>query len=492
VKILIISTTSPSFDTHWGTELEIMQRHIDDGDVVTHLCCNGELLACECNLYHDRTRCKNCIGRRRHGLSLLSKKVQSRSLLNLTHRDRVELADLPMQHYNLKEFSNKVVENFDIGFAVASSMISMIRDHEPVLSEHGSSFQRFVISALSVYRSVLNYLREHPVDRVYVFNGRLATCRAVFRACQSMKVPCFVHERGHDIHHYVVDENHTQLELAYIEHCIRQSWRDASNQSDRDAIAEKFYTDRLKGRQQSWYSFIGGQEDGLLPRNWVSNRRNIVIFNSSEDEYASIGNEWRNPLYADQQEGLERILDTLSNITHNVHLYLRIHPNLKTLDNTQTRKLATLSANFLTVIPPDDPVSTYTLVKNATAVLTFGSTVGIEGVYWGTPSILAGQSYYRNLGGTYNPSSHDELITMIKSELPPKNKEGAKMYGYFLNTFGMPFKYYKATSITNGTFKEHAFEVEESLADHVKSGLDVMYILRSRLRVLHSLRLPGN
>jgi hypothetical protein len=131
-----------------------------------------------------------------------------------------------------------------------------------------------------------------------------------------------------------------------------------------------------------------------------------------------------------------------------------MHPNLRKVDNEDVREVLRLTAPFLTVIPPDSPVSTYALLESADRVLTFGSSAGIEAVYWGTPSILAGHSLYRELGGTYNPASHDELVTLLKSDLPPKDKTPALMFGYYYATYGMPYRYYRATSVTHGTFRE--------------------------------------
>jgi hypothetical protein len=95
-------------------------------------------------------------------------------------------------------------------------------------------------------------------------------------------------------------------------------------------------------------------------------------------------------------------------------------------------------------------------------VLTFGSTVGIEAVFWGTPSIHAGVSYYHHLGGTYNASSHEDVIALLKADLPPKDRTAAFVYGYYLNTYGIPFKYFQATGVGAGRFKGQAIFVRQS------------------------------
>ena len=195
---------------------------------------------------------------------------------------------------------------------------------------------------------------------------------------------------------------------------------------------------------------------------------------------------------------MERIVQSLSQSEHNIHLYLRIHPNLKAIDNAQTRELATLKADFLTVLLPEDPVSTYALMKEADKVVTFGSTTGIEAVFWGIPSILAGPAYYGNLGGTYNPQSHEELIALLHADLSPKDKTPALMYGYYFNNYGVPFKYYEALGMTEGKFKGRKLVAKPTRWWAVGRDLErvwglryivrMIFILRTRARVIGSFR----
>jgi Capsule polysaccharide biosynthesis protein len=450
---VVVFTAYTRWTFHYATELEIMQRHLDDNDQVVQLYCDSALLACDVNPEHHANKCQECIGIRKNGLALLSPGVKSIPFLHLTRQDRHELAELRKHFDSIDELRSYRFDNFDVGYAVLSSIITWTRDPQVDLHVHDDLIARFVVSGFSVYRSMQNYLRQNQTDRVYVFNGRIVHARAVLRACQSMGIPCFLHERGHDLKHYGLFENAMPHEIDYIESEIRDKWiRDEEN-PDRQEIAEKFFVDRSKGIIGSWFSFTDTQLVGRLPTTWDTTKRNIAIFNSSEDEFASIGDEYINPLYASQQEGLERIIKSLATSSDNIHLYLRIHPNLKEVDNSQTRALARLKADRLTVIPADDPVCTYTLMRNADKILTFGSTVGIEAVYWNKPSVLAGPTYYRNLGGTYNPSSHDELISLLHADLPPMDKTAALMYGYYCNSAGIPFKYYEPLDVIEGKFK---------------------------------------
>ena len=94
------------------------------------------------------------------------------------------------------------------------------------------------------------------------------------------------------------------------------------------------------------------------------------------------------------------------------------------------------------------------MMRKATRVVSFGSTTGLEATYWGKPSILGYRSYFDRLGSVHIPKSHDEMMRLIVGDdTPPADKPARLMYGYFMKTFGMPFRYNRPTGLTGGTFK---------------------------------------
>jgi hypothetical protein len=393
------------------------------------------------------------MSKRNAGLKLLGKPVAFGSFYHLTEANRRELQTLKTEFASFEDLKQYRIDNFDIGFGVGSSLISMFKVAEPDVAANQQLIKRLIIASFSVYRSLQNYLDQQRVDLVYLYNGRFAPLRAAMRACQSRNVPFKVHEVGHSLQHYALWDNTIPHDVAYTEKKIREKWQSA-RQPERQQIGARFFEDRAKGKEYVYLSFVKDQQQDMLPANWDAHKKNIIIFNSSEYEFASIGDEWKNKIYGSQHEGIRSILQGLDQVEgHHVHLYLRMHPNLKGVTDTAVTDLLELRHPRLTIIPPESPISTYALLRNAGKVVTFCSTVGIEAVYWGVPSILLGMNYYYNLGGTYNPQTHEEAMTMLLEELPPKDKEAALMYGYYMNTFGIPFKYYETEQIFEGRFK---------------------------------------
>jgi hypothetical protein len=438
---------------HYETSLELMQRHLDAGDEVVMLQCNAALFSCDANPHHAFAACAQCMYRRHAGLRLLSRPVRTAPVFSLTGEDRRALSALQLEFADIEDLKCYCPEGFDLGYAVLSSLISMLRSAEPDLHalRNRRLLRRLMIATYAVFRSVRNYLAAEKPDRVYVYNGRYASSRAVLRAGQQAGVDVYVHEVGSTIHHYALYLNHMPHELRPAERAAREAWA-AADPAERVRVAEDYYRDLSRGVVQTWFAYTKEQQAGLLPPGWDATKLNIAIYNSSEDEFAAISDEWRSPLYASQIDGLRRIIDSVAGDAR-VHLYLRVHPNLRHVSDAFTARLAQLRGPNFTLIPADSPVSSYALLWNVGKVVTFGSSMGIEATFWGKPSILAGVSLYRNLGATYNPGSHEELVRLLYADLQPAPKEGALIYGYHRRTFGIPFKYFRAESVFEGQFK---------------------------------------
>ncbi len=428
---------------HWQlhvTDLELIQSHVDAGDEVTVLTCQGQMLACDNNPQRRPYRCIRCIGRSDAGLRLINGDFQAKPYYWLSDDEQRQLDLLNTDFANLSALQETYVENFDIGWAVLSSLITRHRDSNVNLQDQAFELEGLMKGAWSVYYSLRRHLREHPVDRVYVFNGRYASLRAALRASQAESTDCYVHDVGRDRQHYELYANTLPHDYQYITQQVNTAWDAHEGRVYRDSLAARWYRDRAQGLARSGKSFVDHQIAGCMPPNWDADRRNVVCFTSSEDEFAAIGESWQNPLYESQLDGLQRIVRDL--IREDLHLYVRMHPNLKGVENEQTRGLRNLDAANLTVIPADHPVSTYTLMQQADTVLTFGSTAGIEAVYWGKPSVLAGIAFYRELGGTYNPSHHQELVQLLRRSIPSRDSTPALKYGFYRATFGRPYQHY--------------------------------------------------
>ena len=445
MKVAIVApyrTVAP----HFEAELEIAQQHLDAGDEILFLSCEGQLANCDFNIERDESICVNCRGRRAHGMDLLGKSCSTVQL---------EAApDVKIPHFaSLQELMDWKVKNFDVGYAALSSLVSVIRDPEPDLQEHRDLLSRFIESALATWEQTQSFLSRHQPDRVYVYNGRFAAMRAVLRACQKMSVDCFLHERGCDLNHYDLLKNHLPHDIGGIEKVIRGLW-DTANPESRESIGASWYQDRLARVERNWVSFTKEQQQGQLPEGFDGSGRNVSIFCSSDDEFVAIGDAWKNLLYPNQVEAIAAIATSMLDASPDTNLFLRVHPNLKDVDNARKRSMMSLDFPNLTVIPADAAVDTYALLKASDQVVTFGSSVGMEAVYWDRPSVLLGPCLYQNLGGPVRSQTHAETIELLCADFQPAtDKTGALMYGHWFQSRGFRYKHFEASNLFEGKFK---------------------------------------
>lgn len=441
---------------HLETDLEITDTHLAAGDHVQWMVCTGEMEICELNVPHHRRECLACVARRAKGLALLPAEVPVvRYETYLTDEDRQRVAALSMDIDAPDVFRKRMFDDFDVGLSAMSSVIAHHRDDGIDLQDHADELQRYLRTSVRIYLAVRNYLRSHRPDLVYLFNGRMAPHRAVLRACQGEDVPCAVHERGGRIDQYLLTHGDMPHVIGKQLERMRAGWSNPDvPRAEKVRIAEHWYQERSKGRSADGFAFTDRQELGSLPPDFRKDRRNIAIFTSSEWEINAVTDEWLNPLYPTSIEGIRDIIAHVADSEEAIHFYLRIHPSRDSADSTQVREFLAIDGPNVTVLGPDDPVSSYALMHACEKSVVTGSTMGVESTYWGKPSILAGQAVWRTLGGAHVAKDRDHLMRMVLDpDLPVLDREGALLYGYDRASMGQTFQHYEPISVYDGLYR---------------------------------------
>ncbi len=445
---------------HFETVLEIIDRHLSAGDSITYITCEGELETCIVNPSHKRVSCLRCVDRRDQGVKLLDARIP---VVRLTYNAHM-LERLQTQFTSEEELQSYSIDSgaFDIGWGVLSSLISYTQLTHPSFQKHKQTIAQLMRMSAFVYWGTLNFIDAHQPDAVYFFNGRFAEARGVLRACQKKGVACFAHERAYDrLNMYEITNNTLPHDYQYLLHEVRKAWYSSVLPEDEKiAIGSSFFEERVVNKD-AW-AITKEQAKGALPKEFQIDDCNVVIFQSSEDEFAAIGDEWKNHVYDTQLEGIKRIKNDIRErkenglLGDNVRLYVRMHPLLKTYPLAEVQPYYDLHDKHCRIIRPDDPVHTYTLMQYANRVLVFGSTVGIEAPYYGVPSILAGKALYIGLGSTYDAYSHEDVMEYLtRKELPAREKIGCYMFGFYYKTFGVPYRNFQPTGLYSGTYKGH-------------------------------------
>jgi hypothetical protein len=475
---IVVCTTHAFWPSHCERDLDLIQQHIDAGDKVTRLACQTEFDRCDFHLELGpdpaerdvRFRCATCIDRLKRSQQLI---VGDCAVVRYQDLPGWKDFDPPSRpaFRDIGELQSFEWNGFDAGMAVGSSLISYVRVTRPDIQPYAEVIDRSLVSALRLYASARKYLARERPDIVYVFNGRFTHTRALFRACQEEQVNCLIHEMGSRLTHYGVFPNSLPHDRGRFGMRVREMWAESVDQPGAREAAAAWYEDRAKGVDQGWFSFTKHHDPGLRPAGWDDARPKYVVFTSSEDEFAAIGPDWKNDLFPRQSEGIRTIVDLMRAHRPDADLVIRIHPNLAGTVDPEVLSMYDLEAPGVFVIRPESKVSSYGLLQAATAVLTFGSSVGIEAVYWRKPSILLGPTMYDSLGGVYRPASVADLRDLLTRPLEPLDQEAALMFGYYVGHFGSPYRYYEPTGVVRGRYRGVDLDDPPVRFRAVKAGL---------------------
>lgn len=449
MKILVYAP-SALWDPHFGMQMEDAESLYREGNEVFLAYCDGFQKYCFKNPQGDPQLCKFC----RFCAKRWTKKNLSPGIKIIPVKEEAPLPEMQWDYRTVRDIKNIVWKDALIGYGVMSSFTTATRDPEPdlALPEVKKYFDYALNHAVALTDSFCRLLEEIKPDVISIFNGRFIEQRPLYDIALKRNIQLRVNEsvgglRTNSEPLRVIYYNHLPHSIPYTTELIQKVWEmSEESEAEKERKGRDFFERRRKGVPAGDRVYIANQQKGLLPEDWDESKRNIVIFNSSEDEFAAVGKDFEDyAVFESQLAGIHHILTKFSSPEY--HFYLRIHPNLAQVEfayHTALYDLPKLYKN-LTVIAATAPCSTYDLLDAAEKVIVFGSTMGVEAAYWGKPTILLAGAFYHELDVCYAPKTPEEIYPLIECKnLPPKARDGAIKYGYYIlnhSLLAIPKKY---------------------------------------------------
>ena len=462
---------------HLETSFELAKRHLDAGDTVYYFFCGHdvpykELITDSSALYVLRqcTPEHRCVRLIKHP--------------NLHYFGRVRMPWVKWAPPNdlrhdvtLRELQEIDYKGSEIGLAAVSSLTFITRSSSPSVAAHAELVGRMLRSGVLVYEYALRALRKLQPDLVYIFNGRFVNYRSVMNAAKQCAVPLLIHERGANKNRFVA-RPFMPHDFSRIQDEMLDAWGREQSSGEAADIAARYFRERRNGAEQGWKSFVRDQRRGHLPA-LPSGRRLVAYFSSSDDEYKSVGDIVKWVRWPSQVAALQDLASLCGEI-EDVTLVVRVHPHTAEKSIADKRFWEELfRGSGVIVIGARDAVDTYALIERADLVVTCGSTVGIEAVYWGTPSVCLGPSLYDRLDAVHIPCNVTELRGLLLSPALDVHPEKTLPFGFYHATFGEQFRFYEPKTLLTGTF----------LGVDVRAHVGVCYIWRKLKSKLMSARL---
>lgn len=443
-KILFFETIN--LTPHLETSFELVINHLKKGDKVVYYFI-GQAPEYNDYIIRDWTGWFNkYLPERRLAKLVKHPNLQIRFLLpkDLPSTD----IEIPIfnDHDDLKRFT---FSSYLVGLSALSSLISLKKTSNVDLAKNKKLLEKMIRSGISVYLFCKSEIDSKNPDLVYLFNGRFVLNRAILDACKATKTKFLIHERGSNMHKYVV-RSFMPHNFEKINSEILYYWKGRSQEANK--IATEFFENRRIGKQQNWISFVKDQKRNFINVKKTSGKKLITYFSSSEDEFASVGDMVKWKYWPNQFSAVKDLIDIV-NQNQKLELVIRIHPHLILKDKNEIIAWVALGKNKnVKIILPNDKTDSYQLIEISDIVVTSGSTVGIEAVYFNTPSVCLGPNLYSQLNAVYIPTNKDKLEKLLNHKELSVKREKAFPYGYYFETFGKEFKYYQPESLFKGTF----------------------------------------
>ena len=436
MKVLIF-VAGIRYSSSSAQHINLAIKEYKKGNDVLFLNCDKSLGLCTCNPLGNKLYCKICkCIQENENHRYLPKEIKQ--LWINDYIKKININDIPKFNYNSSdELRSLTYKGIDIGFAVMSTYISLTRNLDPKIDNKSRLYFDALIREQIMILLVLEMLQKKYNFQLIIFqNGRGAQFKPFLNFCQNKCIDFICTEdMGYDREHFYENNffNKSAHDINAYNQLYENTWNLSTLSNDeKNKIGHRFFINRRNAIYSGDKIYVKDQIYGKLPANWDLEKENIVIFNSSEDEFAAISKDFDDEkMFKTQMAGIINIVEHYKN-DFRKHFTLRVHPNLKHIKYKYHLDLYKISNSNLTVISANSNISTYSLMDAADKVIVFGSTAGIEAAYWGKPVINLGPAFYRDLNVVYKPKSLKELWNLLDtSHLSCLKNDNILKYGYY-------------------------------------------------------------
>lgn len=424
--------------SHDNNSINAAIERLEAGDDVYVIRCDRSTGICRHNVYGSQCICRYCehvnnsLWERR--MLQMGAKIKGLQFLILPE-DRKAAESFHFSYENVDELKAVKYKTVEVGFGAFSTYVTITRN---VMPEFCEEFKRYIDYVIRKEIVVINAIERELVafkpDLVILHNGRFAEFKPILGLTQKHHIPYITTEEIYS-NGVMLKDNFENAVVHSVEanyQKIIDNWeRGLESEEEKKKIGEEFYYRRAKGKAAGDKVYTAQQVKGLLPESFDETVENIAIYNSSEDEFCAVSSEYdKNMLFKNQYIALKTIFDHYKN-DKTKHFYLRVHPNLRDVPYRSHTALYDLHYENVTIISADSPIDSYVLLFHSDKIITFHSTMSIEGAFWEKPVIALDRYVWNLMDVVYSPKSVEELWGYIDTpKLPCKKNENVYKFGY--------------------------------------------------------------
>ena len=310
----------------------------------------------------------------------------------------------------------------------------------PVTDEHlwpRAWVEACVRSYAYAYDQIAELIAQRRSTAAVVFNGRFLHDSAVAAAAEHAGIPVLAYDYGGNDTDYdlTIDETHDWSALQRRMLTMYEMW----DPEERDEIGSLWFDERRSHSDPRNALFVESQTVGAGIEK-PEGKRLVVYFSSSGDEISELDLDWAD--YFHGQPGALMAVADVCRARPDTTLLVRTHPHKRMKPQLDVEEWHQAVADARPDIHLDEfsEVDSYTLMRQADVVVTYGSTTGVEAAYAGCPVIVMGPSAYDELGCATRVRTATEVRDAI-DRAEPGSWAGAVAYGLMMRRRGFMSRY---------------------------------------------------
>lgn len=341
--------------------------------------CDGEIRGCVANPFGFDSVCRECTRVCRKALGELLPGVDASTFVG---------AEGPRLNSSVEHAVNGARSTVLTFYRQDPRDLNFRSRNAPLMGLVNRNYIRYGEGAYAHARTLIRKMRP---DRIEYFNGRIVPTMSIRQAAVDEDCKyCAIEVSGKNRAMFLA-HNAVVHDLDFLKARL-SNYKIDSHKAD---LGAQFFELRRAGSTTNDKSYTAGQ---VVANYAVQGSSEIVsVFLSSTDEFLIFGDQW----FTDSSRDPARFVRELRRLLNKeFHVVVRMHPNQAGDRTGQARGIQRELRQIegVSVIGPRDKRSSYSLLDQSRAVITFGSTIGLEATYWGKMSILVGRCIWESSG----------------------------------------------------------------------------------------------
>ena len=339
-----------------------------------------------------------------------------------------------------EEYGSFVYRGIHVGeHAYASTMRVMLRGSLIDNAETRFVFRRYLFTSILIVDLIERVFAEVKPDRVLSIHGIYVTHGTICEVARRDGIPVVVYGVPYRKGTLVVSHNDTYHKTLVSE--PTSQWETLELTPRRAELIDTY----LRSRRF-------GHKDNVSYNSYAIEDREQMVRELKLDPSLPIISLYTNVIWDAQlyynYTAFSNILEWVKESIRyfagrpDLQLVIRVHPaevqglqqSAQPIDEEIRRDFPQLPPN-VHVIPPTSRLSSYTLAEMSRASIIYGTKMGVEIAAMGTPLIVAGETFNRGKGYSYDVETREQYFALLDRvlELPrnsPEMVERARKYAY--------------------------------------------------------------